>query len=475
MSSNYNGPIDAEYDLIVIGAGPGGYLAAEEAGKHGLKTLIVEKKYWGGVCLNVGCIPTKALLHSTEEYNKLVKNQLAGLGINLDLSSVAVDWDKMQAQKMATVNKLTAGVKMLMKGSKVDTIEAEAEFVGSHEIKVLDKVYRGKYMIYAMGSHNRRLNLPGFEEGYKSGKVVTSTGLINFNRIPKSLVIIGGGVIGVEFAQVYSAVGTKVTIIQNLDRILYNLDKDVTDEVTKRLKNVNGVEFIFNAKTKALDGDFVVYEIDGQEYKVEADVVLSAVGRIPNSAHLSNTGVELGQRQEVLINSKCETNVSNVYAIGDLVGQNMLAHVAYKHAVIAVYDILRKEGKSDLSINYDPLTVPGCIYTDPEVASVGLTENAAKDKGVEYVAAKYSFGFVGKAIAAHRDYGFAKLIVEKSTGKILGAELVGANSTDMISEIAMAMDHKMTVYDLANVIHPHPTFSEILWETARQAVHKLGK
>ncbi|MBN0919613.1 dihydrolipoyl dehydrogenase [[Mycoplasma] gypis] len=474
MSTKYNGPVDAEYDLIVIGAGPGGYLAAEEAGKHGLKTLIVERQYWGGVCLNVGCIPTKALLHATEEYNKVVKNSLASLGVNIDLSSVKLDWEKMNAQKTATVNKLTSGVKMLMKGSKVDAIEAEAEFVGSHEVKVDGKVYRGKYMIYGMGSHSRRLSLPGFEEGYKSGKVVTSTGLINFNRVPESLVIIGGGVIGVEFAQVFSAVGTKVTIIQNLDRILFNLDKDVTDEVTKRLK-MNGVEFLFNSTTKALEGDEVVYEQDGQELRVKADVVLSAIGRVPNTMKLEATGVELGQRQEIKVNSKCETNVENVYAIGDITNQNMLAHVAYKHAVIAVYDILRKEGKVELDIHYNPLTVPGCIYTDPEVASVGLTENAAKDKGLNYMAAKYSFGFVGKAIAAHRDYGFAKLIVNKEDGKLLGAELVGANSTDMISEIAMAMDHNMTVFDVANVIHPHPTFSEIIWETARQAVHKLGK
>ncbi|QJG67238.1 dihydrolipoyl dehydrogenase [Mycoplasma phocoenae] len=472
--SKYTGNIDAEYDLIVIGAGPGGYLAAEEGAKHGLKTLIVEKCYWGGVCLNVGCIPTKALLHATEEFHKAKTGELSKLGFTFDADSVQLDWNALQAQKAKTVTKLTGGVKMLMKGNKVEIIEDTAEFLDNNVLKAGDKVVKGKYMIYAMGSHSRRLNLPGFEQAYMDKKVVTSTGLINIESQPSSLTIIGGGVIGVEFGQVFATAGTKVTILQNLDRVLANLDKDVTDEVQKHLKK-KGVEIIFNTTIKSYEDDHVVYEKDGEEFKIKSDIVLSSIGRIPNTGFLSKTDVKIGQRGEIVIDEKCKTNVENVYAIGDITGQNMLAHVAYKHAAIAVYDILNREGKCNTEIKYNPLTVAGCIYTDPEIASIGLTENAAKAQEKEYIATKWSFAYVGKAIAAHRDYGFCKLVVDKNNGKILGAQIIGANATDMITEIALAMDNDLNVFDLANSIHPHPTFNEIVWEAARQAVHKLEK
>ncbi|MBU4691018.1 dihydrolipoyl dehydrogenase [Mycoplasma zalophi] len=472
--SKYNGTIDAEYDLIVIGAGPGGYLAAEEAGKHGLKSLIIEKVYWGGVCLNVGCIPTKALLHASEEFHKVANGSLEALGFSYDKESAKLDWTKLNEQKSKTVNKLTSGVKMLMKGAKVEAIQATAEFLDSHTVKANDKVYRGKYMIYAMGGHSRRLTLPGFEEAYKLGKVVTSTSLINYPTQPETLTIIGGGVIGVEFAQVFANAGTKVTILQNLDRVVAQLDKDVTDELQKHLKS-KGVEFVFNTTIKAFENDEVVYEKDGQEFRIKSDVVLASVGRVPNTGFISETGVELGSRGEILVNDMLQTNVENVYAIGDITAQNMLAHVAYKHAIVAVYDILRKENKTERVITYNPTTVPACIYTDPEIANVGMTENKAKELQLPYITAKYNYGFVGKAIAAHKDYGFAKLVINKENGKILGAEIVGANSTDMIAEIALLMDKELTIFDLADTIHPHPTFNEIIWETARQAVHKLGK
>ncbi|WP_117275102.1 dihydrolipoyl dehydrogenase [Mycoplasmopsis edwardii] len=461
----YTGTIEEDFDVIVIGSGPGGYVAAEESGSAGLKTLIIEKEFWGGVCLNVGCIPTKAILKTTEILHYINHAHDYGIVGKLDAK---IDWTKMHEKKSEVVKQLTGGVQALMRMNKVKTIFGEAKFVGAHEVQVEGKVYRAKNIIIATGSSDRKIPLSGFAEGYASGKLITSKEAINLKDKPKSLTIIGGGVIGVEFAQVFAATGVKVTILQNLPTILAMLDKDIVKQVSNDLKEAN-VEVITNANTTKFENNKIYYEVDGKEHSIESDVVLVSVGRIPESLGLEEVGIKLGERKQLIVDELCQTNVEGVYGIGDVVGQAMLAHVAYRHAVVAISNILKK------NVKYSAKTVPACIYTHPEIAAVGLTEEQARAEGRDIIVAKHEFKFVGKALAAHESKGFAKFIIGKEFGEIIGCHIIGAAATDLISEVVLAMDIEATIYDIASAIHPHPTFSEILWEAARNAVHQLHK
>ncbi|MEE3928614.1 dihydrolipoyl dehydrogenase, partial [Mycoplasmopsis ciconiae] len=468
----YTGAIEKEYDVIVVGSGPGGYLAAEEAGKSGLKTLIVEKWAWGGVCLNTGCIPTKALLKSTEMIHEMKHMETYGLVGNFDKLKLdnLKTWKNMHTRKEGVVNQVASSVKMLMKSSKCDILEAEAKFVGAREIEVEGKVYRAKNMIIATGSRPKKLDMiPGFKEGYESGKIVTSREAINYkDHLPKSLAIIGGGVIGVEFAQVFALSGTQVTVFQNTERILPMADAEVSKEAAKALEKM-GVKFVYNAQTSKFEKDTLFYTVDGKEESLKVELVLTATGRAANVEGLEEVGVKVEPRVGVKVDEHQRTNVRNVYAIGDVTGQNMLAHVAYAHAMVAVNDILGNQNKN----KYHPKGVPGCIYTSPEIAFIGLTEAEAKAQGKDVFSSKYLFSYLGKAIATTHTEGFVKLVVDKEFGEILGASIVGANATDYIAEIGLAMEQEVTVHELAHTIHPHPTYNEILWEAARSAALKL--
>ncbi|WP_033161069.1 dihydrolipoyl dehydrogenase [[Mycoplasma] collis] len=461
----YNKPVSEEFDVIVVGSGPGGYLAAEEAGKAGLKTLIVEKEFWGGVCLNVGCIPTKALLKTAEVMHYVQSAESFGI---IGKADFKIDWTKMHERKNKVVNQLTSGIQALMRMNKVKTIFGNAKFVGAHEIEVDSKVYRAKNIIIATGSSDRLLNLPGFEQGYASGKLISSKQAINLNYRPNSLTIVGGGVIGVEFAQIFASAGTKVTIIQNLPSVLAMLDSDVIKQVSNDLKELN-VEVITNANTTKFENDILFYEKDGKEHGIKSDVTLVSVGRVPNSLNLEEVGIKLGSRKELVVDEFCESNVEGVYGIGDVVGQAMLAHVAYRHAIIAVSNILKKQ------VKYNPKTVPACIYTSPEIATLGLTEQQAKDAKLDFISVKHQFAFIGKALAANESKGFAKFIIDKEYGEIIGCHIIGGTATDLISEVVLAMENEISIYEIASAVHPHPTFSEVLWEAARSAVHQLEK
>ncbi len=464
----FTGKVEQDFDVIVVGSGPGGYLAAEEVAKGGNSTLIIEKEFWGGVCLNVGCIPTKTLIKSIEVYE--YATQLEQYGIKGNIHDLQPDWVAMQKRKMAVVKRLTDGVQFLMKSNKAMTLMGEAKMVGAHSVEVNGKVYRGKKIIIATGSTAARLPIDGFEEGYKKGEVLTSKEAINLPKLPKSMTIIGGGVIGAEFAQVFSASGSKVTLLQNLDKILHVLDEDVIKEITKEFKKA-GIEVITSVNVKKYANKTVFYEKDGKELKVKSDVVLQSVGRkpllIPGAEEV---GIKLGERKNIPVDYKNRTNVDGVYAIGDVTGQVMLAHVAYKHAIVAASHI---NGKTTTPIN--ARTTPACIYTHPEVAAVGLTEREAKEQKLDYIVVKGSMTTIGKALADGDERGFIKLIVDKEFGEIIGAHLVGKHATDMITEITLAIDTESTVYEIANTIHPHPTVSEIIWEGARKAVAKLDK
>lgn len=336
----------------------------------------------------------------------------------------------MHQRKAEVVNKLVGGVKSIVKSAKATSVFGEAKFVGSHEISVENQVFRGKNIILATGSTDRKLDLPGFKEGYESGKILTSKEAINLEKQVKSIVIIGGGVIGVEFAQIFAAAGVSVTILQNLPRLLANLDSEISQIISKNLAE-KGVKILTNTNILRFENNKIIFENQGKTEEISADKILVSVGRQANSSGLAEVGIELDSRGSVIVDDQCRTNVDGVYAIGDLSAKAMLAHVAYRHAVVAVGAILGKSEK------YQDKTVPACVYTHPEIAVVGLTEEQAKQAGHDFVVGKASFGHIGKAIASGNAFGFAKLIVDKKYGEIIGAHIIGPVATDLISEIVI--------------------------------------
>lgn len=466
----YNGPVEKEYDLIVIGAGPAGYLCAEEASKLGMKTLIVEKEFWGGVCLNIGCIPTKALLNSTSHLH--VVKDAEKLGVVFKSKPADVDfkksWTAIQDKKDAVVSKIVGGVKMLLKAAKVDAIEAVANFVGSKEIEVQGKVYRGKNVVLATGSVSRRLTLPGFEAGYKSGLVITSRHAIHMRDYPKHLIIIGAGVIGIEMAQVYASAGVKVTVVQNTNEILNpKVAVVIKNAIVKKFKENYGVEFIFNADIKELKNDKLHIEVDGKPMQLQADKILVSIGRKTVTLGAQNYGVQLDERGVIKVDSTYQSSIPGLYAIGDVNAINMLAHAAYGQA----QELVRTLTNHQQIIAKK--SVPAAIYTSPEIAMVGLSEADAKAQGFTVLPAKFSYGHLGRAIATGKEEGLIEIYVNKENGAILGCQIFGANASDFISEITMAIDNELTIFEIASTIHPHPSYSEIIWEAARGAVLKL--
>lgn len=450
------------YDLIVIGSGPGGYVAAEQAGKHGLSTLCIESKDYGGVCLNKGCIPTKALLNSSKIQQYVLKASEFGVeGINT--SEIYLDWQKIINRKNDVVKKLQMGVQGILKSAKVDSIVGEAKIVDKNTVSVNGELINYKNLIIATGSTARKLNLPGFDIGYSEGKIITSDEALNLPRIPSKFTVIGGGVIGVEFAILFREFGSEVTILQGVDRILEVLDKDVSLEVSKLLMN-KGIKIETSVNIKRYENGEIVYEKNGQEFRNNSDFCLVSVGRVPTTDIVKPINIELAPNGSIITNDKMQTSISNIYAIGDCTSKVMLAHSAYKNAVVAVDNILNKSSKMDL------LKIPSCIYTHPQVASVGYTEEQLKEKGVKYYSSKFQFSHLGKALADGKTFGFIKMMVDQETGEILGCHIVGEQASNFISEIALAMETECTVNSIASTIHPHPTYAEIIWEVARKII-----
>ncbi|WP_381415301.1 dihydrolipoyl dehydrogenase [Spiroplasma endosymbiont of Anurida maritima] len=447
-----------DYDLIVVGAGPGGYVAAIRAAQSNLKTLIIEKEYFGGVCLNVGCIPTKALLKSSKVYDLINHADKYGIDIT-GTKAFAPNWEKMMARKDDVVTTLTKGVQALLNANKVKIVKGTAVGVDAHTVKVGSKNYTTKNMILATGSIARRIKTPNFEKAFKDGYVITSTEALALPKIPKKLVVVGGGVIGVEFAALYSKLGTEVTILQGLSTILEMLDKDVISVMEKVIKD-SGIKIITNANVKDIKGKSVVYEVNGKEAKITSDYCLVSIGRESIVEGFESIGLNIGERKNFIIDDACKTNIPSIYAIGDATGRSMLAHTASAQGICAVENILGK----NTTVNYN--RIPSCIYTSPEVASVGFTEEQIKDKKIEYTKFKFPLAANGKSLADGDTVGFVKILAEKKYGEILGAHIIGSTATDMISEITAVMETEGTIDDLGSTIHPHPTLSEAVMETA---------
>ncbi|MGA9228498.1 MAG: dihydrolipoyl dehydrogenase [Mesobacillus sp.] len=458
------GDFPIETDTLVVGAGPGGYVAAIRAAQLGQKVTIVEKGTLGGVCLNVGCIPSKALISAGHRFENAKHSEDMGV----IAENVTLDFSKVQEFKAGVVKKLTGGVEGLLKGNKIDIVRGEAYFVDANTIRVMDEnsaqTYTFKNAIIATGS--RPIEIPAFKY---TKRVLDSTGALNLQELPKSIVVIGGGYIGTELGGAYASFGTKVTILEGADEILNGFEKQMSALVKRNLKK-KGAEIITKALAKGVEetetGVTVTYEAKGEEQKVEADYVFVMVGRKPNTDELGleQVGIEMTDRGVIKIDKQCRTNVNNIYAIGDIVEGPPLAHKASYEGKIAAEAIAGHPSEIDY------LAIPAVVFSDPELASVGYSEKQAKDEGLDIIAAKFPFAANGRALSLNQTDGFLKLITRKEDGIVIGAQIAGPNASDMIAELGLAIEAGMTAEDLAMTIHAHPTLGEITMEAAEVAL-----
>lgn len=443
-----------DYQIIVIGAGPGGYETAIKAAQLGKKTAIVEEKHFGGVCLNEGCIPTKTLIRTANLYSEI--REAGNFGITgIDRAAVQVDMARLKQRKTEIVKTLVSGVESLLKRNKVTVIQGRAGFKDQHTILVDGNTYTADYFIVATGSS---VFMPPFIPIENSDNVMTSKEVLNLEYLPESAAIIGGGVIGIEFAHVFSRLGVKVTVIELMDHILPMVDEEVADMVKNRMQK-NGVTFYNRAKVQQVKDNQVIYELDGRQETVKAEVVLMAVGRIPNTEglHAAEIGLEF-EKQAIKTNEYLQTNMDHIYAIGDVNGKVMLAHTASHEGFTAVEHICGGHQK----MSYDK--VPSCIYLDPEVASIGLTEKQAMDQGHQISVGRFPMMANGKSMVEGDTDGMVKIILDQELGEILGAHLYGRHVTDMIGEMSAAMSLEATAEEVLSAIHPHPTVSEAMAE-----------
>lgn len=454
------------YDLAIIGGGPGGYVAAERAGAAGLKVVLFERKSLGGVCLNEGCVPTKTLLYGAKVYNYA----LAGERYGVYVSDPSIKFEEFADRKNRVVKRLVTGVKAAMKAHGVEVVPESAFIEGKDSdgvrIKAGGNEYAARNLLVCAGSEAAVPPFPGLSE---AGDVIcTNREILALREQPGELVVIGGGVIGMEFAAFYSTIGTKVTVIEMLPKILGPMD----DEISAMLQKIyakKGVKFCLNCKVTGIEGNTVVYlDPDGVEQRVSGDKILVSVGRRANldGYGLENLGLEYalnkaGRPVGIKVDDRMRTNVPGVYAAGDVTGFSMLAHTASREGEVAVNDILGVEDKMSYA------AIPGIVYTNPEVAGVGLTEEQAKERGLDFVVAKLPMTFSGRFVAENdRPEGICKFIVAKGSHEVLGVHMLGNPCSEIIQTAGIAIETKMTVEALQRIVFPHPTVSEILKETA---------
>lgn len=443
-----------QYEVVVIGAGPGGYETAIKAAQSGKKTAIIEGENFGGTCLNVGCIPTKALVKTVNLYEEIKKSAEFGIE-GIDTSAVKVSMEKLQKRKQSVVKTLVNGVGALLKGNKVDIIKGKGSFVDPHTIAVGDQKITAEYVIIATGSETF---MPGFIQYEGNTNIITSTEALAVQEVPKSINIIGGGVIGIEFAYIFSHLGAKVTVVELMEQILPMVDEEIAKLARKALEKA-GVVFQTGAKVKKVKDNSVIFEKGGAEQSVEADVTLMAVGRTPYTEGLNAEGVGIEfDRKAIKVDGHMRTNIDNIFAIGDVNGTSMLAHTASHEGFVAVANIL---GEPE-TMSYDK--IPSCIYMEPEIASIGLTEAQAKEKYGQVKVGKFPMAANGKSLIEGEKSGMMKVIADAEYGEILGVHLFAVHATDMISEVSVAMNLESTVEEVMHAIHPHPTVSEAIGE-----------
>ncbi len=454
------GDFPIETDTIVVGAGPGGYVAAIRAAQLGQKVTIVEKGDLGGVCLNVGCIPSKAMISSSHRFHQAQHSEDMGVVTE----GVKLDFSKVQSFKDSVVKKLVGGVEGLLKGNKVEIVKGEAYFVDSNKMKVMDEkqsqTYEFKNAIIATGS--RPIEIPGFKFGKR---VLDSTGALALEEKPEKLVVIGGGYIGSELGTAYANFGTEVTILEGTKDILGGFEKQMTQVVKKNLKK-KGATIVTEAMAQSAEetdnGVKVTYEAKGETKEIEADYVLVTVGRRPNTDELGleELGVKMTDKGLVEVDKQSRTSIDNIYAIGDIVPGLPLAHKASYEAKIAAEAISGEKSEVDY------LGIPAVCFTEPELATVGYNETEAKEAGFEVQTGKFPFAANGRALGLNETDGFVKLVSRKEDGLLIGAQVAGTGASDVIAELGLAVETGMTAEDIALTIHAHPTLGEIPMEAA---------
>ena len=462
------------YDVVVIGTGPGGYVAAIKAAQLGLKVAVVEKRStFGGTCLNVGCIPSKALLHASEVFAE-AGHSFDALGV--EVSAPKLNLEKMLAHKVTTVKANTTGVEFLFKKNKIEAFTGFGKVVAAGKVSVTAedgsvKELETKNIIIATGSDVA--GIPGVNVDIDEKVIVSSTGALEFTKVPETLVVVGGGVIGLELGSVWSRLGAKVTVVEYLDKILGGMDGEVSKQFQRMLAK-QGIDFKLSAKVTAVEksgnGAKVTFEPvkGGDAVTLEAEAVLISTGRRPytDGLGLAEAGVALDERGRVAINDHWQTNVAGIYAIGDVVKGPMLAHKAEDEGVAVAEIIAGQKGH----VNFD--VIPSVVYTQPEVASVGKTEEELKAAGIEYKVGQFPFTANGRARAMQHTDGFVKILADKATDKVLGAHILGYNAGEMIHELTVLMEFGGSSEDLARTCHAHPTMSEAVRESAMATYDK---
>jgi len=456
-----------EYRAIVIGGGPGGYVAGIRLGQLGIKTLLIEKDLLGGECLNRGCIPSKILITGVNAYWAAKKAEW------IRADNLEVDWEKLQARREKILRRLRIGVKYLLEGNGVKVVSGEAKLKPGKKVAVKlrdgsEKEFKGENIIIATGAEH--ISIPAIPIDGK--RVLSSSQALELREVPKRLLIVGGGVSGLELGILYAKLGSKVTVVELMDQLLPGIEKDLVDVVQRRMKKL-GMQIYTSSKvvSSEIDGDVVKAEVerkDGSSFKVEVDYAMVAVGKRAATKNLGveDLGMKLDKRGFIEVNDHLETNVDGFYAIGDVVGPPFLAHRASFHGLIAAENIAGKESIANET------GMPSAIFTDPEIAFAGLTASEAEEQNIKPKVGKFSFSALGRAVLEDEVDGFVKIVADSSTGRVIGCQMVGAHVSELIAEATLAIRNKLTLEQFAKSIRPHPTFSESLAEAAEAALWK---
>jgi dihydrolipoamide dehydrogenase len=450
------------FDIVIVGGGPGGYVAAIKAGQLGYKVAVIERENVGGVCLNWGCIPTKTLLKSAKVFEQF--KHAKDYGIDVKPDSFSANFPDMIKRKDSVVRRLTGGVAALLKKNGATLIKGFGEVVDATHVKVGEETIEAKFIILATGASVIMPSIPGLQEGFDAGFVLTSKEILDLKTLPSSLVIVGGGVIGLEFATIFNSLGTKVTVIEKQPTILSSVDEEIRGLFFKKISK-DGVQIITNATVSSLGQGTVAYDVDGKTTEIKVDKVLMAVGMKPNTKSFSSLNLAM-EKAGVQVNEHMQTSVSNVYAIGDVTGKFMLAHVASHAGLVAIDHIHGHDAKMDYR------TIPSGIYTFPEIAMVGLTEQDAKAQGIDYKVSTFPVMANGKAMGENEKDGLVKIIVSKPYNEIIGVHIMASSATEMITEATLAINLEATAEELVNTIHPHPTLAEMIMEAAHGIIDK---
>ena len=455
-----------QYQAIVIGGGPGGYVAAIRLGQHGVKTLLIEKDVLGGECLNRGCIPSKVLIHGVNIFWAAKRSPW------IVSEKLSVDFGRLQSFKNGVLRRLRAGVKYLLEENGVKVVEGEARLRSENRVLVKlrdgsEREFIGENIVVATGSEHVSLPMIPFD----GKRVFSSSDALNLPKVPKRMLIVGGGVAGLEIGTFYAKLGTKLTIVELMPQILPGLEKDLVEHVEKTLKSLCA-EIHVNSKvvSSKISDDVVKAEVEGRDgsFEVEADCAVVSVGKRASTKGLGveEAGVKVDKRGFIVVDDHLRSSVENIYAVGDVTGPPFLAHRASYHGLIAAENI----AGGDLRI--DESCIPAAIFTDPEIAFVGLTREEAEKRGFKPKVGKFPFSALGRALAERHGEGFVRIVVDESSGRILGAQMVGAHVSELIAEIALAMRNNLTIEQLARAVRPHPTYSEAITEAAEAAIWK---